>query len=211
MFRVKFITVIAIVAMTVLSSSTNVKNKEMQQIYYTQEGNAYVLKTVTKYTRSVALVSGNQLGFVVTFNNSPFTPPDYTSFKIVTNKRIVPVMFFAGMEGAVSNDVSVNISTPYFIMQRSGTFKTDYLKALSKMIPNINMIMYTDNGNYGYGLKYGQSVLSDQDFIEVTQGCDFFIADILGYAMVGRQHNPTILTPSGNYNLGISFAYFEMQ
>ncbi len=211
MYRVNKIAVIAMVVMTALFlTSSTVKNKKMVQIFYTQEGTPYVLRTVTKYTPNIAIGLGSGVQFAVKFNTSALAVAEYTSFQIYTQKRVIPVMFNASMQTYLDDELWVNIASPFFSMTRQTAMKQDYAKAASKMWPMVEMIMYTNNANYNYGIKYGQTVLSDSDFVEVTQGCEFHPKALLAEGLTHYLGAVFPGQPAGNYNFGLTFCYFEL-
>ncbi|MCX5665835.1 MAG: hypothetical protein NT036_02135, partial [Candidatus Omnitrophica bacterium] len=60
----------------------------------------------------------------------------------------------------------VDVSTPYFAVSKDGAKAIEYLKGISKVAPNVELIRY-DLANLIalYGLKYNQVVVSDADFM----------------------------------------------
>jgi hypothetical protein len=192
--------------------------KSEPQIFYTQEGKAYILKTATKYIAGyVVAAPPHSVNAFVEINAAAInTNPDALSLQ--TNKPILPVSFSVCMNDVtvpLSPVVVTDITSPYYIFARVmpgiPTFlDPDGHKAISKMIPLIDRVFFTSNLFYGYNVKYNDFIPNDSDFL-IIQGLSYlYFQPSLANALTGYAPSNTLPVGTTLLNATIVFTYFEL-
>lgn len=190
----------------------------MKQIYYTQEGTPYILKTSTYFNPAYLLIAPNRLIPVVMVNfPTGYSTSNFGSFQVSTGKKIVPVSYsFSAVVDIVLEPVStVDVGSVYWVAQngnQAGTVFTTDIKSkqvLAKLYPLANRVYYSNNLNYNYSLAYNQAVLSDNDFLEANNPLGIAFFEKLSYCMTASGDYSGIV-PGGTYKVAGTFTYFEM-
>lgn len=186
-------------------------NKKMEQIYYTQEGKPYVLKTISKTGDYTAFVPFST-GFNVFVNlNAPTALATAVSLQTNTPKRIIPVMGTFSLIKTSDSSTYANISSPYYFTY-FGDFSTREfasLRALGKMNPLIDRLFFSDTKNYAYNARYGEAVFATDDFLNPSAGLIVsFNTDLAGALTATGQ---TFSIAADTYKIAITFTYFELQ
>jgi len=196
----------------------SINNKNMEQFYYTQEGKVYVLKTVS-IKNTFTEIGINSYYALVHVNVPPNTNfESRLTIGLNTTKKIIPVRacFSANETGSGSGEALLDIQSVYYSLIRdnhavNGNYNsTDHINALTKMSPLTEKAFYTNDNFYGYNIKYGESVLSDNDFIDTSSGLIFYFTPSLALALNNFVIN-NISTVAGNYFTCVTFTYFELQ
>jgi len=189
--------------------------KIMEQVFYTQQGNPYVIKSATKtveYTvppasfyqeRPRAFVNRVDLAQIID------TMPD--NIGINTSSKIVPLMMVCAWVDTNTSNIEVDQTSPYYSMQRGGGSDAAYMPSLSKIIPLIDRVYYTSPAEYQYNLRYGQIVLNDIDFMDAGSGMLLWFHDQQAWAVVNGLNQLAPNVPEGVYTVTTMFIYFEMQ
>jgi hypothetical protein len=189
----------------------------MEQIYYTQEGHGYVLRTVSQNPRAFS-TPGTTRGVVqVRVNNTATIYPDppygaNSTININTTKKIIPVQAFAVITGNVTP--VVDIASVYYFPIRGieAPFVNSYehFRSLGKTLPLTTRIYDDTEENYHHNFMYGQAVYNDSDFIDPTSGITFVFVNRQSMAMTNGTIDFHYEIPVGDYYQSMIFTYFEM-
>jgi hypothetical protein len=189
----------------------------LEQLYYTQEGKPYILKSVTKNFAS--FIPGSDITFnplldvnvnLPTINNKPW------AIGITSPKKIIPLFCTFSACEVVTGLVQANISSPFYqVLLGNGTITGYYgVKAISKGLAMIDRLFFSNNQNYAFNIRYGQIVYSVDDFISPSSGLLISFTNNLANAIT---ITPTPVTESikllnaVNYSTCVTFLYFELQ
>jgi len=183
-----------------------------QNIFYTQEGNQYILKTANKFTNIVGLAP--QIISADIYVNVPMSiTPGLFDLLVSTNRKIIPLSYSLSVLEFDLEVVTIDISTPYMVVANTGTsqYNSEFRNSLNKKYPYINRNFYTSNNFYNYFLQYNQLVFSENDFINSSTSLTITPMSTLAEANTSIQagQNPEILI-AGNYIVNSSFNYFEL-
>jgi len=184
----------------------------MKQIYYTQEGKPYVIKTVTRQSSGTyAVPTGLGTSVIINMDSIPITT-QYLTISLSTPRKIIPVScsFSLSQGGGVAPDVDVQ--SVYYGMTRGNVpnyDSWDHMSAISKMIPLANKIFYASNQLYGYNVFYNQAVLTESDFIDMTGGVIFFFGPELSNALTNTSMGGATI-PAVAFRSNVVFTYFEL-
>lgn len=186
----------------------------MEQIYYTQEGIPYTLKSTSKLTTAVIANPVTDFLKMLVAINPPAAGPgvlDWQFIEVKTSRPIIPIMYNVGMVTAAGT-VGADISAPYYGFTRDGSVQTNNLIPLSKMSPVLSLMDFSDFVNFHYGCKYGQAVFSEGDFITTQGECrfPFFPMQVFGMNRVFPA-SADMVVPNGTYQVAITTTYFELQ
>jgi hypothetical protein len=192
--------------------------KSEPQIFYTQEGKAYVLKTATKYTAGYVVgVPPQNLNAFIEINASAInTNPDVLSMQ--TTKPMIPVSLsisITDVTAPASPVVVTDITSTYYTFLRVTAGVPTFLdpdghKAISKMIPLIQRVFYTSDFFYGYNVKYNDFIPNDSDFL-IIQGLSYlYFQPSLANALTGYAPTNTLPVGSTTLNATVVFTYFEL-
>lgn len=217
MYLGKIIVIAILLLLSCLScnkKNINPSKKNMQQLYYTQEGKPYVIKTVSrKYNFAESFAN---FYYALVYVNNVNTPTDKFTLALTTSKKIIPIKacFTAG---------SVSLGTPildiqsvYYSLIRGnnalvGTYDSyDHLSAITKMTALAERQFYSSDNFYGYSIKYGEAVLCENDFINPSGGCAFYFTPSIAMAL-NNFVQANITTTPDTYSSNVTFTYFELQ
>lgn len=207
--------ILGIICLNFLSCKKEIINptKSMNQIFYTQEGSPYIIKTATFNVDNEALVAPLSVSPTVLLNDSS-TNSSLGNLSITTKKNIIPISLSMAVRDvfAVAPGIIVDITSPYYFGVRGVTpileNAPDAQLPLSKMIPLIDRIFFTDSANFGFNVRYGQAVFSDGDFIDVKSRMFISFTSEQATALTFTQDGFTI--PIGTYDGNMTFIYFEL-
>ncbi len=209
---------IAIVAICIIFQSCKKEiihpssSKSMKQLFYTEEGSIYVVRTATK--NSVLNVLAGPAGIDINVAINTTTIPLTTDLPIFvsTSKKIIPISLnMAAVSQA--NVITIDIASVFYTMVSGpGVGSLSYVQgpSQSKMFPLVDRIYYTSNSLYAYNVMYNQIVFSDSDFIDTTPGLGLYYSPDRASAMTGRA-TPTITLAAGTYDFSTTFVYLELQ
>jgi hypothetical protein len=187
----------------------------MKQVYYTQEGHSYILKSINKdinVTFAGATGIINTVGVNLTAAEKAAIV-NQTFLFVDTGKKIIPLSYtFSAFNLPVPNTVASNTVKCYYDIGSwgGGAKYNKYKTTLAKTVPYIERIYYTDDLFHAYTVQYNQLVFSDEDFIETSQGLGVRFTGTLTQAMTGQVVESESLA-AGQYAITITFTYFEMQ
>lgn len=188
----------------------------MQQIYYTQEGTPYVLKVQTnRFNYDFGGVADS--GTLEVTVNGAMTGQSDDQFRldIKTNNPIIPVMCVYGCNDGTASPIIryADIMSVYYSFHEVtfNAISQRHLAPLTKMAALVDRIYFTDTDHYAYSLKYGQVVLTANDFIPVNGICGFKFKPFMSDAFDNDATEITIPALVNNTQIGISFLYFELQ
>jgi hypothetical protein len=189
----------------------------MNNIYYTQEGTPYILKSISKNIPNWSSITGTIAPNVFVNINSDNSGVAYI-IDLKTSKKIIPIsLSFAALDNS-NLSIFANVTSPYYACFRNKTTILNPLKStfeqlrpLGKIIPFIDRPFFTDNQNFFYNVKYNDSVFSDVDFITPVGG--FFI-EFTSNQVDALTSNPSSIgfipfVAGPFYNTSITFCYFE--
>lgn len=207
----------AIICISCSKKSIINPSKKMEQIYYTQEGSRYILKTVS-LTNAFTEAAARNTAFGVCVYTDTAPTLDRYSIGVKSVKKIIPVSASLSAISTVSGNVIVDIESTYYTTVRGinglvGAIPSfDNMKPLSKMSPLVDNVFYTNTNFYGYKIKYGQVVLSDVDFMSPQGGLSFMFTSNLAFAYTNSYLlMSNISIPADSYSIAIVFTYFELQ
>jgi hypothetical protein len=186
-------------------------SKKMEQIFYTQEGKPYILKSVTKNRPSfTGVFNFTYPELRVNFNTSAGLLPGSTD--IDTPKKIIPISASLGIYDLTLGDVAIDITTPFYsVVNGFGTSNGFYgQRAQAKILPLIDRSFFNDLTHFAYSVKYGQSVYCLEDFIPTSDG--LLISFNYSQAIGLTNQNPGIISsdPTHTYSSSLVIVYFEL-
>jgi hypothetical protein len=190
----------------------------MQQIYYTQEGTAYVLRTASTMS-DVSIPVDSEGAIIVAINNTgEDIMPGYDNsiIEVITSKKIIPVGAY--LSWATASATIVDISAFFYLMMEGKTAPFNnsniHWSAMGKMMPLLekNDIGITNPNSYHYNVRYGQAVFNDNDFIDPSIGLSLIYCEVQsGMLTQGASSSDiTFNLPADDYTYGLIFTYFEM-
>jgi hypothetical protein len=208
------ITLIAMVAISFFSCKkeevtiTEIKSCTMKQIYFTEEGSAYVLKSITKNLRAEVFAAG---GYELAVHiNTPVTGSQPSKLEFTTAKRIIPVIAtLAIVDSYSSGNPLVDISTSYYWSLRGSSLSFDGQPSQTKLYPLVDEMFYTSVNFYNYNVRYNQAVFNDGDFIDASTGIILSFVSSKANAFAAVSTVPIVA--AGTYDCSVNFLYFELQ
>lgn len=187
-------------------------NNKMQQVYYTQEGQPYVLKTVTKNVSPYA--SGNIAAYPTLYVNwdQGVDTAFPNAINITTSKKIIPLYATFSAIKISDSTVFIDIATPfYYVLLGDGSMGSySGVKSLSKMLPYVQRSYFTDNSHFSYINNYGSVVYSLDDFLNVSSKLYVAFELSQAWALTGRNSNYIRFTAGTNYSTSVTITYFEL-
>lgn len=197
-------------------NNVNPSTNNMEQIFYTQEGSRYILKTVSRNLTFVEAANSNYYPLICINSIDSANGPFYLS--MTTDKRIIPVTASFSARSTGAGGSIVDIQSPYYALFRGNTGltgfsnSTDNIVPLSKSSPIVERVFYTSNNFYNYNFKYSQSVYCNNDFISTQGGISLIFTPSLSFAYSGVAFGlNTISTTPDSYYATVVFTYFELQ
>lgn len=181
-------------------------NEPMKQVFYTQEGKKYVLKTVSK-------VLDDQPGGpydatpVLVFNSPGFSE---NPFRVLVDspRKIIPISCTATARN--TSGTVIDITSCYYALIRT-TVSYDHLQGISKSIPLIDSQYYTNENFYSYNFRYTQAVYSESDFIDPNGGLQLYFVNNKTDALGGWTSASAPTMPAGSaFRTVVIFTYFEL-
>lgn len=181
----------------------------MNNTLYTQEGSAYVIKSITTSDIITSLVD-LQVDTAVGVNT------DYSAnignIRLNTTRKLIPLSYtFSVILGAAGHAVTVDIQTPYYLASNTTELIVKYRTCLAKAVPYVQRNYYTDNLNYNLISRYNQVIYSDNDFIDVNSPFFLYFQGNLAAAMVALGYTDIITIPAQRYLYTVTFVYAEFQ
>jgi len=190
----------------------------MKQLYYTQEGQSYILKSQSKrFVHDFGEMG--ESGDIEVVVNGPITNQSNERFRLdfKTDKPIIPVQCCYGAVKVVGGTRYVDVMSVYYSFHDVDfdIVNNQHLPGLTKMVPCVQAIYYTSNSHYAYGIKYGQTVLSTTDFIPCTGRAGFKFKNFMADSFTDDADAVTIpiVSPAtvNEVQVDITFLYFELQ
>lgn len=209
---------IAIVAICIIFQSCKKEinnpssSKTMKQLFYTEEGSAYIVKTVTK--NLMGQVIADPINYQLIANVNQPVSASLATIQVTTPKRIIPVcanLAFVSTAGVTT----ANISSVYYGAIRGNVPNEnayDQQSSQAKMFPLVDQIFYTTNNLYAYNVRYTQAVFTDSDFIDVSAGVSFYFQSDLAQALTIMPNGGSLVViPAGTYYISETFTFLELQ
>jgi hypothetical protein len=206
--KVIFSTLVIFILALSSCKTEQIRPKAMDQYYYTEEGEKYVLRVITKTEPATVGVSGLVVPAVTLNNPTPSTDNGW-QLSLQTEKKIIPLLY--GLTMINNTGVMVDIVSPYYALFISvpTSLSLENQRSLFKTVPNIERQYFTDNSHYGYGLKYGQCVYKGSDFLEPSKNNVMLFMPDMGSAAGGVYTGGWIFLTPGSYLASVQFLYFE--
>jgi hypothetical protein len=185
------------------------KSNSMKNIFYTQEGSAYVLRVATKNLTGQATGAINSFPNVQ-INNTPSIAFAGNTLQFNSDKKIIPVQLNASLIDEATNFVTVDVQSVYYdVIKSLGAVSYQHQPAMIKLIPYTDRIYYTDDNHYGYNVRYSQAIFSDVDFLDVNSVTTFRFKPSLAQGLINTATGFTVI-PAATYSCSVTFIYFEM-
>ncbi len=186
------------------------KSNSMKNIFYTQEGNAYVLKVATKNLTGQVVAAPINSFPNVQLNNTPSVTFAGNILQFDCTKKIIPVQLNASLIDEATSFVTVDVQSVYYdVLKSLGAASYLHQPSMVKLIPYVDRIYYTDDNHYGYNVRYGQAIFSDVDFMDVNSVTTLRYKPSLAQGLINTATGFT-LVPAATYSCSITFIYFEM-
>lgn len=202
------LTAICILFLSCKKEEKQINSNPMKQLFYTQEGNPYILKTANK-TSVLSIAAPQVLYKQVIFNSESLGAFPEQSIGISAVKKIIPVSYTISAFLNAAGTLNANISECYYITYYASTSSTKNRSCLAKSVPLIDRVFYTDDANHGYSFRYSQAVYSDTDFLD-TDNLTLYMVNTLDRAMCFQYDQASPSLAAADYTLAITFTYFEM-
>jgi hypothetical protein len=200
----------------------NLRSSMSKELFYTIEGKPYIVKTQTRYVN--ATIGGSPLNSYLTAIFDPGLASNVTGsgsaggIGVNAISKIIPLHLKFSMRDSATGTILADISSVYYNLVRqvspSIILRSDHRSAQSKVFPYVELLNYTNNNFYSYGLKYNQIYLSESDFFTPIQAIVYFFpmqADALNNDSGTFLSNPFIKPASTTIITTISITWLELQ
>jgi hypothetical protein len=196
----------------------------MKQIYYTQEGTAYYLRSASRLIRSLPIAINTGLNPNVTFNEAVnnVNPNSPDTIYVETGKAIIPLLMFYNVINTAVGVTLCSNQMPYWSVQNVGTgtpiTNANGLTPLLKNLANVET-QYKEIPipafpaqplNDKYGIKYNQCVYSEKDFITLENKTIVAFRTTPDAITVGVPIVQGVMSAGNNYAISQSVIYFEL-
>lgn len=193
------------------------QSKKMDQLFYTEEGQAYKVKVVNKYTSPVTF-GGSVNGYLsVNINRDPLSGNNqYFGIDFNTTRKIFPVMASLSFVQAIVDTEIVAMSTPYFIPAIGNATSTvqayNHMAGMSKIHPFVTRNFFTSQQIFSYAVRYDAVQLASSDFLDTQTGLLMqFNTNYWAAIAFDQAGNEIVTVPAGVYSVGVTFIYLELQ
>lgn len=199
---------------TVTKKLTN--KKFMNQVYYTEEGAVYKLRTISDAAFFQVLPASPNLSLSVGVNLPPNTVSPVGNLRLNTSRKIIPLMFSAGMTDLIANLQIANIQRVFFrVSDSTGATLPNSVTVLMKNIANMGYEtnnLFDSPNEHLYGIKYNQCVYKESDFLQFSSSSSIDFTRTLAESLSATNLIVNqIPYPASTYSYGFSFLYFELQ
>lgn len=214
--KAKFISIV-LVTMLISINSIGQPNKQnkMEQVYYTQEGKPYVLKTANIVLLNQVIPVLPNVKYSVRFQQDaipdPLLNPLCVAMPIQASKAVVPLMLFYSVFDNAGLAQIATVATPYYSSTPPLPIGNQ-IKTISKILPNVELIfrLAANPTNFiQHGLKYNQVVLSDDDFTTINPFAQFSFSPNYSGAFSPLSVGGINLTASPDAVVSVSVLYFQ--